>query len=173
MWVLCCFISCTDFLNMYLTVEMCMRSKSIHSYFQLPPRIKSELKLLAENFNQQIPDRSRFDIKHMSDDKWEKDKNKAISEEKYFDQPNIATMPPLVSAMLFSFFLVLSAFFYSLLFLWKNPLDGFFFTGMLFTTVGCVDTGPKVRNSIDLINDFPSCYSLLVLFLSINNELSR
>ena len=114
------------------------------------------MKLLAENFNQQIPDRSRVDIKHMSDDKWEKDKNKAISGEKYFDQPNIATMPPLVSAMLFSFFLVLSAFFYCLLFLWKNPLDGFFFTGMLFTTVGGVDTGPKVRNCIDFVNDSPS-----------------
>ena len=149
---------------------MCMRSKSIHSYFQLPPRIKSELKLLAENFNQQIPDRSRVDIKHMSDDKWEKDKNKAISGEKYFDHPNIATMPPLVSAMLFSFFLVLSAFFYSLLFLWKNPLDGFFFTGMLFTTVGGVDTGPKVRSCIDFINDFPSCYSLIVLVLLINKN---
>ena len=118
--------------------------------------------MLADNFNQQISDCRRLNVNLISDDEWEKYKNKAMLGEKYFDQPDIARMPPLISAMLFSFFLVLSAFFYSLLFLWKNPLDGFFFTGMLFTTVGGVDTGPKVRNCIYFINDFYSCYKSIV-----------
>ena len=72
-------------------------------------------------------------------------KNIEIEEEKYADD-TIGTLLPLAfSALLFSLFFILSSVFYCALFLWRNPLDGLFFTGMLFTTTEDADTVSKVR----------------------------
>ena len=67
----------------------------------------------------------------------------AIEEEKYYEGTIDSFIPfPLASLLFFVFFL-LSSGFYCIVFMWKNPLDGFFFTGMLFTTIEDADTVPK------------------------------
>ena len=75
----------------------------------------------------------------------------AIEEEKYYQGTIDSFIPfPLASLLFFVFFL-LSSGFYCIVFMWKNPLEGFFFTGMLFTTIENADTVPKkVKKYISL-----------------------
>ena len=74
-------------------------------------------------------------------------KNVEIEDEKHVEDTILTSMPLAFSALLFSLFFILSSMFYCALFLWRNPLDGLFFTGMLFTTTEDADTVLKYTQS--------------------------
>ena len=72
----------------------------------------------------------------------------ATEEGKYYEDTTNTSIPLSLACILFFVFFVLSSGFYCIIFLWKNPLNGFFFTGMLFTTIEDADTvSKKVRNT--------------------------
>ena len=73
----------------------------------------------------------------------------ATEEEKYYEDTIDSFIPFSLASLLFFVFFLLSSGFYCIVFLWKNPLEGFFFTGLLFTTIEDADTVPKkVNNSL-------------------------
>ena len=75
----------------------------------------------------------------------------AIEEEKYFEGTIDSFIPFPLASLLFFVFSLLSSGFYCIVFMWKNPLDGFFFTGMLFTTIEDADTVPnKVKKCLSM-----------------------
>ena len=84
-------------------------------------------------------------------------------EEKYVDDTIGTSMPLAFSALLFSFFFMLSSVFYCALFLWRNPLDGLFFTGMLFTTTEDAYTVSKVRLTFIVVFIFLGSFYLGIL----------
>jgi len=90
-------------------------------------------------------------------------KNMENEEEKYVDDTIGTSMPLAFSALLFSFFFMLSSVFYCALFLWRNPLDGLFFTGMLFTTTEDAYTVSKVRLTFIVVFIFLGSFYLGIL----------
>ena len=70
----------------------------------------------------------------------------ATEEEKYYEDTIESSIPFSIASLLFFVFLIISSALYCIVFMWKNPLDGFFFTGMLYTTIEDEDTvSKKVR----------------------------
>ena len=79
----------------------------------------------------------------------------ATEEEKYCEDTIESSIPFSIAAPLFFVFLVISSALYCIVFMWKNPLDGFFFTGMLYTTIEDAETVSKKVSK---------CFLLLLLY---------
>ena len=67
----------------------------------------------------------------------------ATEEEKYYEDTIESSIPFSIASLLFFVFLVISSALYCIVFMWTNPLDGFFFTGMLYTTIEDAETVSK------------------------------
>ena len=112
---------------------------------KVPSILEKQLKTLSSNLLRAIQSSNEY-IKR-TDNKCIND-NVAINEERNIGNMIDTSIPVTTSALLFSVFFVLTSIFYCIIFLWKNPLDGLFLTGMLFTTTGSADTIPKVKKGI-------------------------
>ena len=122
-----------------------LMSYTLYIDLKVPRLFESYAKSISHIFSHNMSMDST--IKKENENEWIH-RQLATEEGKYYEDTTNTSIPLSLACILFFVFFVLSSGFYCIIFLWKNPLNGFFFTGMLFTTIEDADTvSKKVRNT--------------------------
>ena len=124
----------------YLVSKLCYN----FFLFDINLQVLRGLESYAESISHKFSQRMAIDT-HQTKEKENEWINRqlATEEEKYYEDTIESSIPFSIASLLFFVFFVISSALYCIVFMWKNPLDGFFFTGMLYTTIEDADTVSK------------------------------
>ena len=109
--------------------------------------LSKQLRPVSEKFLKQIQlQKSNDNLQQNTDNyKWIMSKNKGSdSQEIYMDHLIYTSLPLPLLFFVCTLFFIFSSIYYCAIFMWKNPVDGLFFTGMLFTTTENAEISLKV-----------------------------